>query len=208
MLFRSKNDIIFETAKFFTENCLKEKVSPHAKIIFKDRDINNQKFKDFLKGDNKIIALGISASGPTKRWDIKNYSKLIKKLSESSKYKFILAGGKEDTNKINQIINENENVSFFSLADMTIKDSLPVLKKANAYIGNDTGFLHICAALGINSLGLFMDSPAYSYSGYSQKINVVVPRNETLKSTSHNTRGKNNISFDNVLEKSKEILST
>ena len=35
-----------------------------------------------------------------------------------------------------------------------------------------------------------MDSPAHSYSGYSPKINVVVPEDETIESTSHNTRGK------------------
>lgn len=202
-----KNDVIFETAKHFTESCLKEQVSTQSNIIVKNRISDNKKIKSFFNEIGKIIVLGISASGPTKRWDLENYSKLIKNLSELCQCKFILAGGKNDQILINKVIDDNNEIKFFSLADMTIKDSLPILKKAEAYIGNDTGFLHLCAALGINSLGLFMDSPAHSYSGYSPKINVVVPEDETIESTSHNTRGKNNISFDKVLEKSKEILS-
>ena len=37
------------------------------------------------------------------------------------------------------------------------------------------------AALGIKSIGIFTDSPAYSYSGYSKNIIPIVPREKQLK---------------------------
>ena len=40
--------------------------------------------------------LGVSASGPTKRWDIENYIKLASKLSEYKNCKFFIAAGKND----------------------------------------------------------------------------------------------------------------
>ena len=47
-----------------------------------------------------------------------------------------------------------------------------------------------------------MDTPAYSYSGYSKNIIPIVPEGETLESTTHDTLGKDKISFDKVLKSS------
>ena len=40
--------------------------------------------------------------------------------------------------------------------------------------GNDTGFMHISAALNLNTVALFMDSPVLAYGKYSKNINVIV----------------------------------
>ena len=83
---------------------------------------------------------------------------------------------------------------------------LPIIKNCDLYIGNDTGFMHISSALGIKSIGIFVDSPAYSYSGYSENITAIVPVGETLRSTTHDTLGKDKISFEEVFEKTKKYL--
>ena len=66
--------------------------------------------------------------------------------------------------------------------------------------------MHISSALGIKSISIFVDSPAYSYSGYSDNIIAIVPIGETLESTSHDTLGKEKISFEEVFEKAKKYL--
>ena len=65
MLFGS----IVTSAKIFTENELGEIVSTQPELIVNDNKVNKAKQK-FSK-EFKHICLGISASGPTKRWDIK-----------------------------------------------------------------------------------------------------------------------------------------
>ena len=67
--------------------------------------------------------------------------------------------------------------------------------------------MHMSAALGIRSIGIFADSPAYAYSGYSKNIIPIVPRGETIKSTTHDTLGKDKISLEDVLETAKKILN-
>ena len=62
------------------------------------------------------------------------------------------------------------------------------------------------SALGIKSISIFVDSPAYSYSGYSDNIVAIVPIGETLESTTHDTLGKDKISFEEVLEKTKKYF--
>ncbi len=76
-----------------------------------------------------------------------------------------------------------------------------VIKNSDLYIGNDTGFMHISAGLGLKCIGLFFDSPAYSYSGYTKKIEAITPLGKTIYTTTHNTNGKDRISFEEVVEK-------
>ena len=47
--------------------------------------------------------MGVSASGPTKRWDIENYIKLASKLNQHKKCKFFIAAGKNDLEIIDKI---------------------------------------------------------------------------------------------------------
>ena len=52
-----------------------------------------------------------------------------------------------------------------------------------------------------------MDSPPQAYGTYSKNISIIVPQGETIESCGHNTRGKDKISFDEVLKKSLELIS-
>ena len=52
-----------------------------------------------------------------------------------------------------------------------------------------------------------MDSPPLAYGTYSKNISIIVPNGESIESCGHNTRGKNNISFNNVLDKALKLLN-
>ena len=98
----------------------------------------------------------------------------------------------------------NNCVSFKNLS---ILDTLPIIKNCDLYIGNDTGWLHISSALGLKCLALFMDSPVSAYGKYSRNISVIIPRGETEETTTHNTLGKEKISIDEVYSKTLELLN-
>ena len=83
---------------------------------------------------------------------------------------------------------------------------MPIIKSCNLAVSNDTGFAHIACALGVKTLTLFMDSPVITYGKYSSRMSVIEPKG--LKNqTVHNTLGKDLISFDEVLEKTRELLN-
>ena len=63
--------------------------------------------------------------------------------------------------------------------NLKIQEILPIIKNCNLYIGNDTGFMHMSAALNIKCLELFMDSPVQAYGKYSENIEIIVPEGET-----------------------------
>ena len=205
-LFTSK-DIIFQTAKVFTEPLVGKILSTEPNLLLKEEDVRGAKNTYRINEKTKNIVLGVSASGPTKRWDIENYIKLATQLSQHKECKFFIAVGKDDLEIIDKIKKSNINTFCMTMEKLSISNILTIIKNCNLYIGNDTGFMHMSAALGIKSIGIFTDSPAYSYSGYSKNIIPIVPRGETIESTTHDTLGKDRISLEDVLETAKKVLN-
>ena len=203
-LFRKKDNIV-TSAKIFTENELGEIVSTQPEILINDNKVNEAKQK-FSK-EFKHICLGISASGPTKRWDIKNFIKLCIDINARTPSKFYIAAGNNDKDLIDQFLNSELSNNCISFKDLKISETLPIIKNCNIYIGNDTGWLHISSALGVKCLALFMDSPVQAYGKYSKNIEIIVPEGETEETTTHDTLGADKISFEKVFNKTIKLLS-
>ena len=198
-LFKSKDNIVL-SAKIFTEDIINKVVSTEPNLIIKKT--NNNLDKNF-----KHLCLGVSASGPTKRWDINNYIKLAEKINDKIKCKFYIAGGKNDIDLINKFKNSNVGKNSFSFEKMTIKESLQIISDCDLYIGNDTGWAHISVALKVKALTIFCDSPVAAYGSYSSKMITVEPEGVLKGATTHDTLGKDKISFDEVYNKSIQMLN-
>ena len=203
-LFRKKDNIV-TSAKIFTEYELGSIVSTQPELKINQESFNkvNQSFsKEF-----KHVCVGVSASGPTKRWDVKNFITLCKKINERTPSKFYLAAGNNDKELIDKFLSSEISKNCTSFQDLKIKETMPIIKNCDLYIGNDTGWLHISSALGVKCLALFMDSPVQAYGKYSKNINIIVPEGETEETTTHDTLGADKISFEKVFEKSIKLLS-
>ena len=198
-LFRSKDNVVL-SAKIFTEDIINKVVSTEPNLIIKKTDNN-------LDKNFRHLCLGVSASGPTKRWDINNYIKLAEKINDKIKCKFYIAGGKNDIDLINKFKNSNVGKNSFSFEKMTIKESLQIISDCDLYIGNDTGWAHISVALKVKALTIFCDSPVAAYGSYSSKMITVEPEGVLKGATTHDTLGKDKISFDEVYNKSIQMLN-
>ena len=200
---RKKN--FFKTAKDFTEKTLKTKINQESKIFWDTNEIEAAKKKFNISNKTKNIVCGISASGPTKRWDIKNYIKLFENISNKFPCKFFIASGPEDQNLVEDIMSSSLKNKCIYFSKMTIAETIPIISACQSYIGNDTGWAHISAALNLKSLYLFCDSPSEAYGTWRNNIKIILPKGETA--CHHNTRGKDKISFNEVLDKAIEIIN-
>ena len=205
--FSKKGKNFFKTAKEFTENIINIKIDPQSKIYCNSNDIEEAKKKFNITNNTKNIICGIGASGPTKRWDINNYIKLFKNLNKKFKCKFFLAGGLNDENLIRAVIDSSIGINCVSFSKMNIAETIPIIAACQYYIGNDTGWGHISSGLNLKSLFLFCDSPPKAYAGYANNISIVLPEGETIETCGHNTRGKENILYEEVLKKSLELIN-
>ena len=202
-----KRDNIVLTAKKFTEKYTEEIISTQPTLYLSNEKIEKAKNKYNFDNNFKHICIGFSASGPTKRWDVKKYIKLAEEINKIKLCKFYLAGGKNDEELFKQFTNSSIATSCVLFKDLTIQETLPIIKNCSIYIGNDTGWLHISSALNIKCLALFMDSPVQAYGKYSKNISVIVPKGETEESTTHETLGEDKVNFEEVLNKSIELLN-
>jgi len=203
--FSKKGKNFYKTAQKFTEKILQRKINSTSKIYWNKESIERvKKFYD-IKTDVKNIVCGISASGPTKRWDIDNYIKLFKEINSKFSCKFFLFGGKKDEVLIEKVISSVPNCT--SLSKLDLEEIISIIAACRFYIGNDSGPLHISANLDLKCLAIFCDSPPSAYGIWNPNIKIIVPADETVESTGHNTRGKDKIFFDEVLKKSLDLIS-
>ena len=203
--FSKKGKNFYKTAQEFTEKILKKKINSASKIYWDNESIEKAKKNYDIKNEFKNIVCGISASGPTKRYDIDNYIKLFQKINSKFPCKFFLFGGKNDEILIEKVMSSISNC--VSLSKLNLEEIIPIFAACRFYIGNDTGALHISANLNLKCLGIFCDSPPSAYGLWNPNIKIVVPAGQTIENTSHNTRGKDKISFNEVLEKSINLIN-
>ena len=203
--FSKKGKNFYKTAQEFTEKILKKKINSTSKIYWDKESIEKAKKNYDIKTEVKNIVCGISASGPTKRYDIDNYIKLFQEINSKFPCKFFLFGGKNDEILIEKVMGSIPNC--VSLSKLNLEQIIPIFAACRFYIGNDTGPLHISANLNLKCLAIFCDSPPSAYGLWNPNIKIVVPAGKTIESTGHNTRGKDKISFDEVLEKSMDLIN-
>lgn len=152
---------------------------------------------------NDNIVIGIAGSGPTKKWPTENFIKLIEQIELIKKHKFILAGG-DNEKEIAKIIKAAlPKIHIDSLCNLTIEESIKFISGSKCYIGNDTGFMHICAGLSIPSYGLFGDTPI-NYSSYTNKIIPLSPADN--KFITHGSLAMDQITVNEVLSEVKKVI--
>ena len=205
-LFIRKDNIVL-TAKKFTEKFTHENISTQPILHLNQDKIERAKNKYKFDNNYKHICIGFSASGPTKRWSIEEYIKLAEHINKDQPCKFYLAGGQTDGELFKKFLLSSIANNCISFENLSILETLPIIKNCDIYIGNDTGWLHIASALNKKCVALFMDSPVQAYGKYSKKISVIVPEGETEETTTHDTLGKEKINFQKVLRKSLELLN-
>jgi heptosyltransferase-2 len=205
-LFMKKNNVVL-TVKKLIEDIFQENISTQPNLYLVEEKIKTAKKKYNFNDNFKHVCIGFSASGPTKRWHIEKYVKLAEEINKKIPCKFYLAGGKNDQELFEKFFNSSVSNNCISFKELSIEETLPIIQNCNIYIGNDTGWLHISSALNKKCLALFMDSPVQAYGKYSKNISVIVPEGETEETTTHDTLGKEKISFEKVLNRSLELLN-
>jgi heptosyltransferase-2 len=202
-----KKDNIINSAKKLTEKVLGEQVSTEP-IINVDQDlVDASKTKYNISKEYKNIVLAPSASGEDKRWFIDRFISTCEKLNTVKPCKFYLAAGKNDKHLIDKIINSPIGKNCISFENLTIGETLPIIKNCDGFLGGDTGFLHISCALGLKCVAIFFSSPVLSYGTYSKNITCVIPEGETLESTVHDLpMGRERISVETVYNEAIKLL--
>ena len=205
-LLTKKNQHIIDAAKKFINKKLNLIVKDDPKIIINDQSVQDAKLKFKINNDQKNILLGIGGSGPTKRIPAITFIKLIRLISNAYKCRFFLTTGKnkEEQEILKEILNTEFKDKCIPLDDLSIRETLPIIKNCDISICNDSSFSHLSSGLGIKTIVLMADTPLI-YGNYSSKMYPIIPDGENT--VTHNTLGKEKINPDKIFDQLKKILN-
>ena len=204
-LFQKQDQHITDTPKKFMKDKFDLNINEDPEIQIDQESISQSSKKFQINKDKLNVLLGIGGSGPTKRIPAKTFISVIKMMSEKRKSKFFLATGKNDEEQLilNEILKSRYKDFCIPLDNLSIKETLPIIKNCNLSICNDSSFSHLSAALGIKTITLMADTPLV-YGNYSSIMFPVIPEGE--ETVTHNTLGKEKISSTRILNKIFELL--
>ncbi|MBI2651712.1 glycosyltransferase family 9 protein [Candidatus Woesearchaeota archaeon] len=144
-------------------NKIKVQKLPKLKYSDYDKDKIGKLLK--IKGISKkdfIVGLGIGSaeSAKSRMWPKERFAELANRIIKKYNAKIILLGSKEEEKLANEIIELMKYKEYkekaFSVAGKTnMGEMFYLVSLCNLFIGNDSGPMHVAAAQGVRTIGLF-----------------------------------------------------
>jgi lipopolysaccharide heptosyltransferase II len=106
-----------------------------------------------LSGERPVVALAPGAVGPSKRWPAGSYAELARRLAETGQAIWVLGGPAEQ--ELAQEIAAAAPAHVRDLTGPDLRNAILALAAASVAVSNDSGLLHVAAAAGTPSIGIF-----------------------------------------------------
>ena len=168
-IFKKKNNInhVYQLSDYFGFDCSDlfiETNTEEEKIVAED-----------LSNDFKYFVIFPGGNWEPKIWSIKKYnSLLIKILSQNEHIKFILVGSKsEEEVYFNKITKNIDSKYIINLFGASLTQTAAYMKKANLFIGNDSGLSHMASATKLKSIVLFGPTNDMIYGPFMEDSQVI-----------------------------------
>jgi len=115
-------------------------------------EVDSWRKKRRLARDGRpVVTLAPGAVGPSKRWPSASYAALARRLLAEGFAVWVL-GGPDEKPLAAEIVGDT---AARDLTGHDLRDAILALAAADAAVSNDSGLLHIAAALGTPSIGIF-----------------------------------------------------
>jgi heptosyltransferase-2 len=101
----------------------------------------------------RVVALAPGAVGPGKAWPVEHYAALARMLAGDGHAVWVL-GGPNETALAAQIVAAGGN-SVRDLTGTELRNAVIALAAADAVVANDSGLMHIAAAIGTPTVAIF-----------------------------------------------------
>ncbi|MCP4482001.1 MAG: lipopolysaccharide heptosyltransferase II [bacterium] len=144
---------------YFLENFCENPLKLDTKIDFPFNNLLEKETGDTLAkrswSNEKIIGIHTGSKWFTKKWPINNFKQLLKELVDKG-YKLIIFGDEDDWEISQFVTHELESDNILNLVAKTdIKQLISYFRKIAVYVTNDSGPMHIAAALGFPIVAIF-----------------------------------------------------
>lgn len=121
---------------------------------FENIETIDNKYLSLLDSNKKNIILHPKSKGSAREWGVENFQLLIESL-DKEKFKIFISGTKAEGELIKDNLLKNNTDIIDITGLMNLSQFISFIAKCDALIACSTGPLHIAAALGINTIGIY-----------------------------------------------------
>ncbi len=105
-------------------------------------------------GDCPWIAVGPGSKMPAKRWPLKRFREVVDLLIQEFDVWPVVFGGEEDRT-IGEWLLERWGRGYNAAGALGLRTAAAGLKRCTLFLGNDTGTMHMAAAVGVQCVAIF-----------------------------------------------------
>lgn len=152
------------------------------KLTYNERTKANELLGAHRFNDN-IIVLNASTKMEVKDWGQNNWLELIERLSQKlSDHILIVIGVNEESSFADKMLSKWEGEGLNLCGKSTPRESAALLSYAKAFIGHDSGPMHLAACMGVPCVGIFscINRPRQWFPRGNQN-RIVLPETDCAK---------------------------
>jgi len=120
-----------------------------------------------------LLALHPFASYPEKSWPLEKYAEAATRLKQSEGLTPVIFGGGGDLELYNRFRDLFPEGTIDFVGKCNLRISMAVLKRCTVYIGNDSGVMHLAAAVGLPLVAIFGPTSPSRFGPWSAGARVV-----------------------------------
>ncbi|MEJ2055697.1 MAG: glycosyltransferase family 9 protein [Calditrichaceae bacterium] len=153
--------------------------------MYWDAKIEHQMERTYSKiMASKYFVLAPGASFYSKKWPIEYFMELVEKLLQKSDANIVIVGGQNDIDDANKLQMNDRIINF--AGKVTLLESAIVLKNAEALVSNDSGVMHMAAAVGTPLIGIFGSTvEQFGFFPYRSKFKIIENEGLNCRPCSH-----------------------
>lgn len=126
---------------------------PLPKLVVPPTELADWRRRLGIEAGRPAVALAPGAVGPAKRWPAASYAELARCLTARGIAVWVLGG--PDEGRLAAEIAAQGGPRVRDLTGPDLRNAILALAAADAAVSNDSGLLHVAAALGTPSIGIF-----------------------------------------------------
>jgi len=107
-------------------------------------------------GSGPLVALHVGASKPPRAWHAERFGDLARRLRRRLDARLVILVGPDEEALLREVTLGLARDAFLACGTTGgLRDSAAVIEQCALFVGNDSGPMHIAAALGVPTLGIF-----------------------------------------------------
>jgi lipopolysaccharide heptosyltransferase II len=108
-----------------------------------------------LRDSDKLVAIHPGASCPSKRWPRERFAELARRILSETSYRIVVVGGTEEKHLGRYLWDQAGGEVIDLSGRLSVKQLAALLARCQVLVSNDSGPVHVAAAVGTPTLALF-----------------------------------------------------